>query len=190
MKKLRLSVLVFLAAAQLGAAFGFAHHGGVGTARLCLHPSRIESPKTGADGRVTALTGTPERGGPLAASTGDETPETDFVTWPETDVVTWIGTIPKLRGDRQNISSAIETNIGPMIDDLLTYETADELKADLKSAGVLGADANRIVDALKRFDPTWAPSTQPVASDELTAKYQGLFDHLRGRVAEDPNCFA
>jgi len=29
-----------------------------------------------------------------------------------------------------------------------------------------------------------------VASDELTAKYQGLFDHLRGRVAEDPNCFA
>eukprot|EP00635_Sarcinochrysidales_sp_CCMP3193_P008475 CAMPEP_0118894584 /NCGR_PEP_ID=MMETSP1166-20130328/3300_1 /TAXON_ID=1104430 /ORGANISM="Chrysoreinhardia sp, Strain CCMP3193" /LENGTH=68 /DNA_ID=CAMNT_0006833513 /DNA_START=42 /DNA_END=244 /DNA_ORIENTATION=+ len=29
---------------------------------------RIESPKTGADGRVTALTGTAERGGPLAAS--------------------------------------------------------------------------------------------------------------------------
>ena len=105
---------------------------------------RIESPTTVADGRVTAIG---------ATSTDDPTLSK------ATDVGTWIAEISDLDDDAIEIAGKVRSKIGKKIGSLLKYETADELKDDLKNAGVLGADAIAIVDALKEFDPTWAPST-------------------------------
>ena len=79
----------------------------------------------------------------------------------KTDVGTWIAEIPDLNGDRGTIIEGITKTIGSTVDDLCTYETLDELKTALKEDAKvsIGADRNRIVKDLRRFNPSWPRET-------------------------------
>ena len=77
-------------------------------------------------------------------------------------ISTWVGRVKGLRGDPETIGEKVRDLIDPATNNMTAFEdiTEEQLRNGLMSIPLFGlANANKIVDALKAFDPTWAPST-------------------------------